>query len=84
MAFIAIVVVILVFIFWLIPASPLNTNIYLFGPGFTPPAATATATPPEAPVPAEPPTDTPVPLLSSWLPCRGPAAIGDAAHAKRG
>jgi hypothetical protein len=35
-------------------------------------------------VPAEPPTDTPVPLLSSWLPCRGPAAIGDAAHAKRG
>jgi len=38
-----IVLGVLVFLFVLIPASPLNTNINL-GPGFTPPAATATIT----------------------------------------
>jgi Tol biopolymer transport system component len=41
-----IVLGIIIFIFWLIPASPLSTNIYLFGPGFTPPPSTATVTPP--------------------------------------
>jgi Tol biopolymer transport system component len=41
-----IVLGIIVFLFWLIPASPINTSIYLFGPGFTPPPATFTSTPP--------------------------------------
>jgi Tol biopolymer transport system component len=40
-----IVLAALVLLFWLIPASPLNPNSYLFGPGFTPPPPTPTRTP---------------------------------------